>query len=149
MKWNKDYNIPKEWAYNRKKTISYERKHYKTTYVNEYKKRWSGSFKTFMDNLISLSKDKKIPKEFSDFSYWEKNIKTELIPFVGNEISSEEDKNIITFDEVNNEKLSFRPLNDQPKKIDYNAYKFDGTKTIAEIENIKKTGNDQKIKYEI
>ncbi|WAM11077.1 hypothetical protein ONA00_00930 [Mycoplasmopsis cynos] len=43
----------------------------------------------------------------------------------------------------------FASLNDQPKKIDYNAYKFDGTKTIAEIENIKKTGNDQKIKYEI
>lgn len=29
------------------------------------------------------------------------------------------------------------PLMINPK-IDYNAYKFDGTKTIAEIENIKK-----------
>ncbi|EIE42262.1 ABC transporter permease protein [Mycoplasmopsis canis UFG1] len=139
------YNIPLNWAFKKNRITHYERKLYETTYTGDTKDKWTGSYKTFMENLITEFGE--IPNEYAKFSFWEKSVTTETIPFVekngsivlSNDYKSTEDKNIITLDEMNFIKLKVMDQSEQPSGIDFDKFKFNEDKyqTIAEIEGYK------------
>ncbi|WP_117275799.1 FtsX-like permease family protein [Mycoplasmopsis edwardii] len=143
-----NYKIPLNWAFKKTQTTSFERKRYTTTYIDGYKDKWSGSYKTFMENMIS--DHGAIPKDFADISFWEKNVSTEIARYVNKNnkvtlsdvIKTTNDKNIVTLDEINTILLTFAPQSDQPSGIKYSDFDFNSSKTIAQIEGHNKVDSE-------
>ncbi|EFF41341.1 ABC transporter permease [Mycoplasmopsis alligatoris] len=138
---NKEYNLPKNYIAKEEILTSYQRWNYTSSYKNELKEKWSGSYKTFMDFLIS-SNENKIPSEINDFSHWNIEISTYQTNHddKGNELKNNlmnVRSNILSFEDVTKTKLYFDALY-QPKHVDSKLYKYDGFKTIFEIEKLSK-----------
>ncbi|BBA22247.1 ABC transporter permease [Mycoplasmopsis bovirhinis] len=137
---NASYTIPIEWAYLKTKTTYFERKLYETTYVGDNQNKWSGTYKSFMENLINVHGQ--IPEEYAKFSFWEKNIINEYRPYVlegnnsilGNVSERSEEKNLLSFEEVQNTELKIAEATLQPSGINYNNFYYDGYKKIIQIE---------------
>ncbi|WP_027121522.1 ABC transporter permease [Mycoplasma leonicaptivi] len=147
-----NYTIPSEWAIISYDKTYYERLHYESTFINDFKEKWSGSYKTFMENLISENNGV-LPKEYQDFSYWNKEIVNFSIPFVSNENSEivegqpeilNKTNLVLQQDEISKVKLIFSPENkiEQPD-VNFEKYNYQDTKTIQEIENLKKITTSQ------
>ncbi|WP_369021588.1 FtsX-like permease family protein [Mycoplasmopsis synoviae] len=134
------YKVPNVIAAQRENIEYFERKHYTTTYDKDNADKWLGSYKIVIDNLKDQNNGE-IPKEFSDFSYWYKNVSVYFIRYDNNGRLDEQNKekvldfnSFVSLDEVKNTKLSIGPLDDQyPNTFFYN-YLLKEPQTIEQIE---------------
>ncbi|MBZ4218336.1 ABC transporter permease [Mycoplasma tauri] len=129
----------------------FERWNYHTSFLNDYKEKWTGAFHTFMSYLEEKKNDKssaehKIWNDLKDFSYWEKKEKTTIIPY--DDLKSE--RNVILNSKINEKDLMlklFTTKGDEGYKIPNDTssepYRLtkDNAKTILELEKYLQDNN--------
>ncbi|WPB54536.1 ABC transporter permease [Mycoplasmopsis verecunda] len=113
------YNVPLQWAAKQEVVTYYQRKLYQTTYT-DYKDKWEGAYVGFMEYLINNNPEgKKIPKNFDNFSYWEKDITGYLYKFNTDGTLSNQSEQVshqspvVSKEEVLNKKLMLAPIEQQ------------------------------------
>ncbi|QCZ36892.1 ABC transporter permease [Mycoplasma nasistruthionis] len=129
------YNLPTKWAAKQEKITYYQRKEYKTTFDDQYKNLWEGSYSTFMTEIENTSQF----DEFKKFTYWNKSITTYLKRFNSNgELKDDrefvnESTPVVSMQEVNQVKLHLARREDQ-----YGFSEQDNYKKQSLIEELKK-----------
>ncbi|WP_322909048.1 ABC transporter permease [Mycoplasmopsis felis] len=152
FKKNNSYILPLNWVKKQKTESFYSRKHYEITYNNLDKDKWTGSYKTFIENQIK-NNNNVLPNDLNNFSYWTKEINYYNIPYViqNNQTELGEEKLLRTqegaldYNDFLTVDLSIADEKNQPDNFLNNIYFYQGTKKIIEIENIQ---NFNEEKYE-
>ncbi|WP_036463874.1 ABC transporter permease [Mycoplasmopsis sturni] len=134
---NTEYNVPLKWA-SEKTTITYfKRKLYESTFDEKNKDKWTGSYKTFIENIF---KNPELKAKYLKFSYWEKEINTYTRNFNDKGILNTQARltnslsRLISFDEANQVKLTLAQSEEQPRVVDLERFKLITPQTIAQIE---------------
>ncbi|QSF13503.1 ABC transporter permease [Mycoplasma sp. Mirounga ES2805-ORL] len=83
FKKNTKYSLPKEWLAKYVKINNFLRWNYTTSFVGEYKNKWSGSYKVFMETLGDLNSNERseLWDKLDSFSYWRRRIETTITPY--------------------------------------------------------------------
>ncbi|MGZ9796871.1 ABC transporter permease [Mycoplasma sp. 4013] len=139
---NADYLIPNKWAKIRRTESFFLRKEYEITYDKENQSKWTGSYRTFLENQIQQNNGE-VPSYLKHFSFWEKEILIYNIPFVdsqndvklGQKGLIRSNNPAVSLDEINHSKLSLAPDEYQPTPFKKILFILDKPKTIAQIEN--------------
>ncbi|VEU76329.1 ABC transporter permease [Mycoplasmopsis columboralis] len=140
---NKEYLVPSSWAAVENEVTFFRRKLYTTTYDDENKDKWKGSYKTFISNIFS-GDDNELKKQYARFAYWDKEINRYVTYFNESGIADVTPTLInslnlsLSIDEVNNTKLVLAPDFEQPAAVKLSDFKLEEPKTISEIEGFEK-----------
>ncbi|WP_036438055.1 ABC transporter permease [Mycoplasmopsis gallinarum] len=107
--------------------INFLRWNYETTFISNWKEKWSGSYKTFMETLGSFDIENRNPlwNELETFSYWQK----------------EEINRKYIYELINNNWV----VNNQPIKINKKVSNISSNFNFWELELIKLYTNDARI----
>ncbi|UUD36222.1 ABC transporter permease [Mycoplasmopsis citelli] len=145
---SRNYLVPIEWAAIETEETFYRRKLYTTTFDEENKDKWKGSYKTFISNIFK-SDNNELKKQYSRFAYWDKEISRFITHFDKNGNLEKKQTLInnsvvtLSLDDINKVKLELAPVKNQPEVVNLNNFALNNEQTIAQIEGFNQVNNDE------
>lgn len=136
---NIELDLPKQWITKNNIYSYFNRWNYTITYDEINADKWSGDFKSYIDDQINRN-NFEIPKNLRDFSYWQKKdeIFTDFFDENGNYIKTIKTSDLTS--KVSKDDLELRltiaPKTSQNNSINFEKFSYEGTKTIKEIDKL-------------